>query len=1136
MDKRSHIPWEEDCYIDLQSTNHKTGPQKEKEVSWLQKHQPALECLVYSSVLEGVVSHMKKAGLLTHSEAGLVQKAASLPDRWHTLVELLSIKDPQGSKLQSFLVTSYPMEYQLISQYDTVVQQQRTVLLQRFREEAETPSHKSVNQSHQAEDSSSPPALLLIEGVSDLQQREHDFTQLSVTRGAGPLYGRPLGLDKLLLPLTRTSPAPRVCLTVGLAGSGKSRLVSHFARLWGLGQIHQEISLVLPVACWELGSCERLSADRLMRMLLPQGSECVTVTSAYKTLLVIDGLEELRSPLDFAEAPATCDPKREVPVADLITNIVRGNLLPGAMLWLLCRPGVGARVPAGLVDRVTEVPPLTPMEIRQLLRTHRLTHARAEEIIWAHLDAQTPLMVLCTAPTTCGLIMDTLLRALDAGLEDRQLPQSLTEVYVHYCWPLREESEWMRNSVRKQLATLGKLAFYSLLRGRHAHTESEARAYGLELPPPPGSLGCRVLRREAGVCGSGAMCVWRFTHLSLQEFLAAVFYYLSARRGMFDLFSESSVSWPRIGFLSHYRAALQRADQSHAAAQKSSQSHATANLQLFLRFLTGLLSPATADTVSGALGLGRDEHAAHRVAVATALQAAVTGLGGGTVSMRCVSLVACLAEMRQGELLRSVEEDLIGCGLRGRLTASACAVLAYLLQVSPACADDTNLSMCLDHGALKRLLPQLLYISKLRLESNEFKDDAMELLGSLLSAKDCHIQSLSLADNLVTSKGAKPLSRALLVNRTLTTLDLRGNTIGPKGAKSLAEALKMNQALVTLNLQNNHIEDEGARALAELLQTNRKLSCLNLQKNNLSADGVRRIAESLKKNQTLQELNMSGNQLGDVGAVALAQALTVNHTLSSLRLQSSSVSDRGVAALTQALCSNHGLITLILRENSVGVDGAKAIAKALQKNHTLQELDLTANLLHDDGVTAIGKAVKVNRALTSLHLQWNFMKVNAAQALAQSLLSNTHLQLLDLQENALGDDGVISLATALKTNSSLSVLYLQGVSMGKAGAVALAEALMINQTLHTLDLRGNSIGMVGAKALSSALKTNRGLRRLNLQENALGMDGAIFIATALKGNHQLTYINLQGNGIGESGAKVVSEHIRAEAPECVVDI
>ena len=593
------------------------------------------------------------------------------------------------------------------------MQQQRNILLQRFREEPEIPSHKSVNQNFQTPDSASPLSLLLIEGVSDLQQREHDFMQLSVTRGAGPLHGRPLGLDKLLLPLTRTSPAPRVCLTVGVAGSGKSRLVSRFVRLWSLGQIHREISLVLPVACWELGCCERLSADRLMRMLLPQKAECVTVTAAYKTLLVIDGLEELRSPLDFAEAPPTSDPKREVPVADLITNIVRGNLLPGAMLWLLCRPGVGARVPAGLVDRVTEIPPLTHAQIRQHLHTYPLTQG-AEQIIWAHLTSQKPLLVLCSVPAMCGVIMDTLLHALEAGLEDRLLPQTLTEIYVHYCWPLHQEAEWSRSSARKQLGTLGKLAFYSLLRGRYTHTESEARAYGLDLPPPPASLGYHVLRREVSVCG-GSACVWRFTNLSLQEFLAAVFYYSSARRSMFDLFSESSVSWPRIGFLSHYRAALQRADQSHAAAQKSDQSHASVtNLQIFLRFLTGLLSPATAELVAGALGVSRDEHATHRVAAATTLQTAVGGSGSGAVNTRCVSLVACLAEMRQMEMLRSVEEDLIGCGLKGKLSVSACTLLAYLLQVSAVCAEDTNLSGCLDHGVLKRLLPQLLYCSRLR--------------------------------------------------------------------------------------------------------------------------------------------------------------------------------------------------------------------------------------------------------------------------------------------------------------------------------------------------------------------------------------------------------------------------------------
>ncbi|XP_028825590.1 NLR family CARD domain-containing protein 3 [Denticeps clupeoides] len=1134
MERHTHIPWQDDPYIDVTATPPKAR-RGEKE-AWLHKHRKALQLLITARLLEAVLSHLKKAECLTDDETGFIRHRGTPQDRVLTLLELLSIKDPQGTVLQTFLQTSYPQEFQVICQYDSMIKQQKELIYKHFREVPGSPSYTHVKQTPITEDPAIGHGLLVVEGLTDLQEREHDLTQLSVTRGGGPLHGRPLRLDRLLLPLTHASPSPRVCLTVGVAGSGKSRLVRRFVNLWSKGCIHQEITLVLPVACWELGAYDRLSADRMMRMLLPSAAEGVEVGGACKVLLVIDGLEEFRSPLNFADTAPTSDPKREIPIADLFTNIIRGNLLPGAMLWLLCRPGVGARIPAGLVDRVTEVPPLSHTNIRYYLHTRSFTHTLNEQLVWSHLTSQKPLLVLCSIPAICRTVTDTLLCLVEDGTEDKPLPQTLTEVYAHYCWPLPQSSDWSRSSARKQLGALGKLAFYSLLRGRHTHTESEARAYGLDLPPPPGTLGCRVLQREASVYSGPGVCVWRFTHLSLQEFLAAVFYYSSSRRAMFDLFSESGVSWPRLGFSSHYRAALQRAEQLHAAAQKADQSNTAANLQLFQSFLTGLLSPAIFEVLGVALGISRDEHSAHRVAVATALQLGVAGIGGGAVTMHSVSLVACLAEMRQTELLRSVEDDLIGCRLQGKLTPPTCAVLAYLLQVSAICTDDTNLSSCLDHSALKKLLPQLLYCNNLRLDCNELKDDAMDLLGSLLSAKDCHIQILSLADNFISNKGAKPLSRALLVNRTLTGLDLRGNNIGSKGAKSLAEALKMNHVIVSINLQNNHIEDEGARALAEVLQSNRKLISLNLQKNSITADGVKRIAESLKKNQTLKELNISSNQVGDAGAAALAQALTINHSLQSLRLQSSSVSDRGVTALTQALRLNHGLTSLILRENSVRVDGARALARALQDNHTLEELDLTANLLHDEGVTAVAAAVKVNRALVSLHLQWNFMKSGAAQALAHSLLSNTHLKLLDLQENTLGDEGVVSLATALKTNSTLCVLYLQGVSAGRAGAVALAEALMVNKTLHTLDLRGNSVGMGGAKALSSALKTNRSLRSLNLQENALGMDGAIFIATALKGNHQLTYINLQSNNIGESGAKVVSEHIRADAPECVVDI
>ncbi|KAI5624163.1 NLR family CARD domain-containing protein 3, partial [Silurus asotus] len=1128
MERTSQIPWQDDCYMVLKSTP-KSATRRQMEDGWLRKNQKSLQRFITDPLLVSIVNHLRKSDELSAEGARIIKETRALEDKVHALNELLIRADPQGIAFQAYLKNSHPDEYKLITSHDVVVQQNKDLLLQKIREDKEIP----------APNQTPGPALLLVDGVSDLQQREHDLIQVSVNRGVGPLHSLPLGLDKLFAPLTRVSTAPRVTLTVGVAGSGKTRLVRKFIHQWSSGKVFPELSLAIPVSCWELNSFDRLSLERLIRFIAPYDNVDVILNSRVcKVLLIIDGLEEFRFPLDFSEAPSTSDPRRELPVSDLITNIIRGNLLPGATLWLLSRPGVGAKVPAGLVDRVTEVPPFLQAQIqdyfhnahfRRNLQSQHSTESDSQTSedktcqAWDHLRSQKPLLILCSVPCICHIVTSTLSHLIGKNLEDVHLPRTLTEVYALFCWPQISFTDASGGSIRKPLATLGRLAFYCILRQRYTFTESDLRTYGVDIPPPPGSLGHRILQREQS--WSSESVAWRFVHTSLQEFLGALFYYTSARRGMFDLFSESSVSWPRIGFQNHYRAALQKTGAS-----------TNGKLDLFMRFLSGLLSSAAGTLLGSALGVSREELVTQRTMAMSLLQNTVAGSGSEAVSMHSVATVACLAELQQGEWIRSVEEDLIGCRLQGKLKGGVSAVLAYLLQVSDSCTNETQLSNCLDSGSLKQLLPQLLYCTKLRMENNKFKDDAMELLGSLLSAKDCHIQSLSMADSSISSKGIKPLSRALMVNRTLTLLDLHGNNIGSKGAKSLAEALKMNQVIVSVNLQSNQIENEGAHALAEVLQSNRKLTTLNVQKNSIGPEGVKRIAEALKKNHILQDLNVSGNHLGDLGALALAQALAVNHTLQILSLRSNSVSDKGMRALTQALRYNKGLIKLNLRENSIGVESAPAIARALQENQTLRELDLTANLLYDEGVTAIAAAVKVNRALTSLHLQWNFMNAGAAKALAQSLESNRSIQLLDLQENALGDDGVVSLADSLKANSSLKVLYLQGVSAGQEGAIALAEALKVNQSLHTLDLRGNSIGKDGAKALSIALKSNQSLRSLNLQENSLGMDGAIFIGNALKGNHKLTYINLKDNGIGESGAKVVSDAIRSDALECVVDI
>ncbi|XP_075292480.1 NLR family CARD domain-containing protein 3 isoform X1 [Opisthocomus hoazin] len=974
--------------------------------------------------------------------------------------------------------------------------------------------------------------LLLVEGLTDIQQKEHDILQIEATKGLRNVT-KSIPLEKLFLPLSKVSIPPRISVTIGVAGIGKSTLVKLFVYTWAKGEINRDIIFVLPLTFRELNTYEKLSAERLIRSAFPHITEpnCISAGAA-RTLLILDGLDEFKTPLDFSNTVVCTDPKKEIQVDNLITNIIRGNLLQEASVWVTSRPTAASQIPGGLVDRMTEIRGFGAAEMKDCLDQMFLDNKDLSSQVLHHIRANRSLHIMCTVPGFCWISGSSIGYYLKNSTDQSQetvVPKTLSEVYSYY-FKMALSSDWLEkpketlrieqavNNSKKIVGSLGRLAFYGLLKKKYVFYEQDMKAYGIDLSLLQSSLCSRLLLKEE----LQSFTVYYFSHLTIQEFLAAIYYYTAAKRAIFDLFTESGMSWPKLGFLNHFKSAVQRSLQAEDG-----------QLDIFVRFLSGLLSPQVNKLLSGWL-LVKDEHNSFRSQAISFLQGCLNT--DYVISSRTVNTMHCLYEIQHTEIAKTVEEAMKNESLAGMLTPVNCSALAYLLQVSDVCMEETNLSNCLTYNVCKSLLSQLLFCHNLRLDNNQFKDNVMELLGSVLSVKDCQIQKLSLAENQISNKGAKALARSLLVNRSLMVLDLRSNCIGPTGAKALADALKKNQVLLSLNLQHNTIKEEGATFLAEALLTNHRLMTLHLQKNAIGAHGARKIAEALKRNCSLKELILSSNSIGDNGSVALAEALKVNHSLHSLDLQSNSISSAGVTALTASLCSNKGLINLNLRENSISKEGGPAIARALRTNCTLRKLDLAANLLYDEGGKAIALAMKENRALTSLHLQWNFIQAKAATALAQALQSNSSLASLDLQENAIGDEGMAALSAALKVNTTLADLHLQVASVGATGAQALAEALMVNKSLQILDLRGNSIGVSGAKAMANALKVNRSLRRLNLQENSLGMDGAICIATALKGNHGLTYVNLQGNHIGQSGAKMISDAIRTNSPDCVVDV
>nr|XP_012599311.1 protein NLRC3 isoform X5 [Microcebus murinus] len=973
---------------------------------------------------------MRKQEVRTGGEAGQGHGTGSPAEQVKALVDLLAGKGGQGS--QALQAPDRTPDSPLGPHHnDLRIQRHREALLSRAGGGREPGS-------------ASPrlPTLLLVEGLTDLQLREHDFTQVEATRGRWR-PARAIALDRLFLPLSRVSIPPRVSVTIGVAGMGKTTLVRHFVRLWARGQVGKDFSLVLPLTFRDLNTHEKLCADRLIRSAFPHvGEPSLVLAAPARVLLILDGLDECKTPLDFSNTVACTDPRREIQVDHLITNIIRGNLFPEVSIWITSRPTAAGQIPGGLVDRMTEIRGFNEDEISLCLEQMFPEDQTLSGWVLSQVRADRALYLMCTVPAFCrlaGSVLGYLCRNRP-GAQDAELwpPRTLCELYS---WYLRmafsregqekgkasPRIEQVAHGCRKMVGTLGRLAFHGLVKKKYVFYEQDMKALGVDLALLQGAPCSCFLQREETLASSAAYC---FTHLSLQEFVAAVYYYGASKKAIFDLFTESGVSWPRLGFLTHFRSAAQRA--MHAEDGR---------LDVFLRFLSGLLSPRVNALLAGSL-LAPGEHQGYRAQAAELLQGCLRP--DAVVCARAVNVLHCLHELRHTELACSMEEAMER-GALARLTGPLHrATVAYLLQVSDACAQEANLSLCLSQGVLQSLLPQLLYCQSLRLDANQFQDPVMDLLGSVLSGKDCRIQKISLQKNTIGPVGAQRMADALKQNKNLKELMLSSNSIGDGGTKALAEALKVNQGLESLDLQSNSISDSGVAALTGALCTNRTLLSLNLRENSISPEGAQALAHALCTNSTLENLDLTANLLHDQGAQAIAVAVGKNRALTSLHLQ----------------------------WNFIQAGAAKALGQALQLNGSLTSLDLQENAIGDEGASAVASALKANTALTALYLQVASIGIPGAQALGEALAVNRTLEILDLRGNAIGMAGAKALASALKVNSSLRRLNLQENSLGMDGAICIATALSGNHQLQHINLQGNHIGESGARMISEAIKTN----------------------------------------------------------------
>ncbi|KAL4009534.1 hypothetical protein ACER0C_003386 [Sarotherodon galilaeus] len=385
----------------------------------------------------------------------------------------------------------------------------------------------------------------------------------------------------------------RTVLTKGVAGIGKTVLTQKYTLDWAEDKANQDIQFIFPFTFRELNVLneEKFSLVELVHHFFTETKEAgICSFEDFQVVFIFDGLDECRLPLDFHKTKIITDPRKSTSVDVLLINLMRGNLLPSARLWITTRAAAANQMPPGFVDMVTEVRGFTDPQKEEYFRKRFRDEEQASRII-SHIKTSRSLHIMCHIPVFCWITATVLEDVLETR-EGGQLPKTLTEMYIHflvvqakvkkvkYDGGAETDPHWSPES-RKMIESLGKLAFDQLLKGNLIFYESDLTECGIDVRAASVYSGVftQIFKEERGLYQDKVFC---FVHLSFQEFLAALHVHLTFINSGLNLLEDKQITSEK---LSTKESAGKHFHQS--AVNKALQSP-NGHLDLFLRFLLGL--------------------------------------------------------------------------------------------------------------------------------------------------------------------------------------------------------------------------------------------------------------------------------------------------------------------------------------------------------------------------------------------------------------------------------------------------------------------------------------------------------------------------------------------------------------------